>query len=167
MQISARGDYAVRALCFLAAAADGAELCKADDVAAGQQIPRAFLDQVLRDLRRAGLVRSRRGPAGGHALARPAGMITVVDAVRAVEGPLALVHGERPEDLPYAGAAASLQDVWVALRAAVRDVLENTTVADLVAGSLPPQVTERNSSARAWEPAPPRPARAPIRPPPG
>lgn len=166
MQISARGDYAVRALCFLAAA-DGAGLCKADEVAAGQQIPRAFLDQVLRDLRRAGLVRSRRGPAGGHALARPAAGISVADAVRAVEGPLALVHGIRPEDLPYAGAAASLQDVWVALRAAVRDVLENTSVADLVAGSLPPQVTGRNDDAKAWESASRRPARVPVGQPPG
>lgn len=156
MQISARGDYAVRALCVLAVAPRG-EVTKAEDIATAQQIPRAFLDQVLLDLRRAGLVRSQRGPHGGHALTRSPGLVSVADAVRAMEGPLALVHGQRPEDTQYVGPAAQLQDVWVALRAAVRDVLEQTTIEHIVTRALPGQVTDRSGDARAWEPAARRP----------
>lgn len=156
MHISAKTDYALRALCELAAAAQAEpgptapSAVKADDIAAAQHVPRSFLDGILRDLRQAGLVESRRGPVGGHRLARPAYAITVADVVRAIEGPLALVHGARPEDAAYEGPAAALQDVWVALRAAVRGVLERTTLEQVVRGDLPPEVTALNDDARSW-----------------
>ncbi len=148
VQISAKTDYALRALCHLAVSGEGP--VKADDIAAAQDVPRSFLDGILIDLRRAGLVVSRRGPVGGHRLARPAFSITVADVVRAMEGPLALVHGSRPEELAYAGPAARLQDVWVALRAAVRGVLESTTVEQVVEGRLPEGVQALNDDARSW-----------------
>ena len=109
MQISARADYALRALCVLAAATPDTAV-KAAVIAESQAIPRTFLDQILGDLRRGGMVDSRRGPDGGHKLARPSYAITVADVVRAVDGPLALVHGERPESLLYAGPALN---TWV------------------------------------------------------
>ncbi len=148
MQIAAKTDYALRALCYLATVAEGP--AKADDIAAAQGIPRSFLDGILIDLRRGGLVDSRRGPVGGHRLARPAYAITIADVVRVMEGPLALVHGHRPEALTYADAAASLQDVWVALRAALRGVLENTTVEHVVTSALPACVTTLSSDERSW-----------------
>ena len=152
MQIGAKTDYALRALCYLAAAAesDGGPPAKADDIAAAQGIPRSFLDGILLDLRRGGLVESRRGPVGGHRLARPAFSITIADVVRVMEGPLALVHGSRPEEMTYTDAAASLQDVWVALRAAVRGVLENTTLEQVVTRRLPPCVTTLSADERSW-----------------
>ncbi len=160
MQISAKSDYALRALCHLAVQ-EGDSAVKADDIAAAQGIPRSFLDGILLDLRRAGMVTSRRGPVGGHRLARPPFSITVADVVRAMEGPLALVHGQRPEELGYDGPAACLQDVWVALRAAVRGVLENTTLEQVVSGGLPDAVTALNTDARSWVSVwPPRPPRA-------
>lgn len=149
MQIAAKTDYALRALCHLAAV-EGEAAVKADDIAAAHGIPRSFLDGILLDLRRGGLVESRRGPVGGHRLARPAYAITIADVVRVMEGPLALVHGNRPEVLTYSGAAACLQDVWVALRAAVREVLEATTIEQVVTSTLPPAVTELNGDARSW-----------------
>ena len=157
MQISAKADYALRAMCLLAVQ-EGDGAVKADEIAAAQGIPRSFLDGILLDLRRAGLVSSRRGPVGGHRLARPADGITVADVVRAMEGPLALVHGIRPEELAYDGSAACLQDVWVALRAAVRSVLERTTLQQVVDGDLPDDVAVLNRDARAW--ASVRPGRA-------
>lgn len=149
MQISARSDYALRALCMLAAAEDGA-VVKAADVAEAQGMPRMFLDQILTDLRRGGIVESRRGPDGGHRLARPSYAITVADVVRTVDGPLALVRGERPESLLYAGPAEHLRDVWVAVRAALRQVLERTTLEQIVEGRLPPQVTALSDDPRSW-----------------
>jgi Rrf2 family protein len=149
VQISAKSDYALRALCVLATAQEQGPM-KAQDIAEAQQIPRTFLDQILLDLRRAGMLESRRGPDGGHRLARPSHAITVADVVRAIEGPLALVNGHRPEELAYDGAAERLQDVWVAVRAAVRDVLERTTVEQIVRGELPPTVTELARDARSW-----------------
>jgi Rrf2 family protein len=149
VQISAKTDYALRAVCLLAQTPTGQSV-KADDIAADQDIPRAFLDGILLDLRRAGLVSSRRGPVGGHRLARPPGSISVADVVRAMEGPLALVHGSRPEDLGYTGAAARLQDVWVALRAAVRDVLETTTLDQVLSGELPEAVRALSAREGAW-----------------
>ncbi len=149
MQISAKTDYALRAMCLLAVQEPGSAV-KADDIAAAQGIPRAFLDGILLDLRRAGLVSSRRGPVGGHRLALPADGIAIADVVRAIEGPLALVHGERPEELAYEGSAACLQDVWVALRAAVRGVLESTTLQQVVDGELPDEVASLNGDARSW-----------------
>lgn len=149
MQIAAKTDYALRALCHLAVV-EGEAAVKADDIAAAHEIPRSFLDGILLDLRRGGLVESRRGPIGGHRLARPAYAITIADVVRVMEGPLALVHGNRPEELTYSGAAACLQDVWVALRAAVREVLEATTIEQVATSTLPPAVTELNGDARSW-----------------
>ena len=149
MQISAKTDYALRALCVLASAEDGAAV-KAADIATAQEIPQAFLEGILVDLRRAGLIESRRGPDGGHRLARPSYAITLADVVRVIDGPLALVHGHRPERLTYAAPAARLQDVWVAVRAALRAVLETTTLEQVVEGRLPPQVLALCDSTRSW-----------------
>ena len=149
MQISAKTDYALRALCLLAATAGDGPV-KADRIAAEQGIPRTFLDQILRDLRCHGLVESRRGPDGGHRLARPPSPITAADVVRAIDGPLALVHGHRPEELAYDGPAARMQDVWVAVRAALRAVLERTTIEQIVDGRLPVAVTDLAGDPRSW-----------------
>lgn len=149
MQISARADYALRALCVLAAAEEDV-VVKAAQIAEAQAIPRTFLDQILTDLRRAGMVDSRRGPDGGHKLARPPYSITVADVVRVVDGPLALVHGGRPEAMLYAGPAEHLRDVWVAVRAALRQVLERTSLEQIVEGRLPPQVTSLSEDPRSW-----------------
>ncbi|MGH3670469.1 MAG: RrF2 family transcriptional regulator, partial [Pseudonocardiaceae bacterium] len=116
MQISARADYALRALCVLATAPDQCSV-KADEIASAQGIPRTFLDGILIELRRAGLIESRRGPEGGHRLARPAYAISLADVIRVTDGPLALVRGQRPESHAYDGPARHLQDVWVAVRA--------------------------------------------------
>ena len=149
MQISAKSDYALRALCVLATAPDGAAV-KADDIARAQQIPRTFLDAILLELRRADIVDSRRGPDGGHRLARPSYAITVADVVRVMDGPLALVHGHRPESLTYAEPASRLQDVWVAVRAGLRAVLERTTIEQIVTGKLPEAVTSLATDTRSW-----------------
>lgn len=149
VHISARTDYALRALCVLATAPDGLAV-KADEIAGAQDIPRKFLDAILLDLRHAGLVESRRGSAGGHRLARPAYSITIADVARVLEGPLALVQGSRPEALNYDGPAARLQDVWIAARAATRSVLEGTTVAQVVSGDLPAAVTTWSADSRSW-----------------
>ena len=152
MQISARADYALRALCVLAAGYHEGKgpAMKAADIAEAQDIPRTFLDSILLDLRRAGVLESRRGPDGGHRLARPPYAVTVADVVRVMDGPLALVHGHRPEALVYDGPAARLQDVWVAVRAGLRDILERTTIEQVVAGRLPPVITALNGDARSW-----------------
>ncbi len=149
MQISARADYALRALCVLATAEEGI-VVKAAQIAEAQAIPRTFLDQILTDLRRAGIVDSRRGPDGGHRLARPPYAITVADVVRVVDGPLALVHGGRPEAMLYTGPAEHLRDVWVAVRAALRQVLERTSLEQIVEDRLPPQVTSLSEDPRSW-----------------
>jgi len=149
VQISARADYALRALCVLATAEQDV-VVKAAQIAAAQAIPRTFLDQILTDLRRAGMVESRRGPDGGHKLARPPYAITVADVVRVVDGPLALVHGGRPEAMLYIGPAEHLRDVWVAVRAALRQVLERTSLEQIVEGRLPPQVTSLSEDPRSW-----------------
>jgi Rrf2 family protein len=132
VRVSAKVDYALRAMLELAAA-DG--LVKSERVAAAQGIPQKFLENILLDLRHAGLVSSQRGAEGGHALARPAAEISVADVIRAVEGPLATVRGARPEDVAYRGVAAPLRDTWVELRSAMRGVLEGTSLAELVARS--------------------------------
>lgn len=137
MQVSAKGDYAVRALVELAAA-DGP--LKGEQLAGRQGIPPKFLESILTELRHSGLLGSRRGADGGYWLARPAADITVAEVIRATDGPLASVRGQRPEVVEYQGAAAALADVWVALRASLRDVLEAVTLADLAAGTLPAPV---------------------------
>ena len=148
MRISARADYAVRAAVELAAAGDGPT--KGDALARAQDIPLKFLENILGDLRHAGIVRSQRGADGGYWLARPAAEITVADVIRAVEGPLASVRGGRPEDVEYAGAAAPLAQVWIAVRASLRAVVERVTLADVAAGRLPPRIVELAEDPEAW-----------------
>jgi Rrf2 family protein len=139
VRVSARADYAVRAAAELATAAPGAVLT-GEEIARRQGIPYRFLVQILRELAHAGLVESRRGPEGGFLLARPPGEVTVADVIRAVDGPLAAVQGRAPEAVRYAGAAAALDEVWIASRAALRAVLERVSLADLAAGELPDDV---------------------------
>lgn len=152
MRISAKADYAVRAAAELAAAEPQGRPIKGEHLAAVQHIPQKFLENILADLRHGGLVRTRRGAEGGYALTRPATEISVADVLRAVEGPLAAVQGIRPESLRYDGAAARLPEVWVALRANLRAVLERVTLADLAAGDLPEGVSALTSVADAWQP---------------
>ncbi|HEY8408760.1 MAG TPA: Rrf2 family transcriptional regulator [Gaiellaceae bacterium] len=147
MRTTAKADYAVRAAVELAAVGG---LVNAEQIAQAQGIPLNFLENILRDLRRAGIVESRRGQAGGYALARPAEQISVADVIRAVEGPLANVRGQAPETLAYPGAAEKLRDVWVALRANIRAVLEGVTLADVARGELPARVEELTRDADAW-----------------
>ena len=129
MRVSAKVDYALRATLELAAAGD---LVKGEQLATAQGIPQKFLESILIDLRHAELVASRRGADGGYALARPAAEISIADVIRAVEGPIATVRGARPEDIEYVGAAAGLQPLWLDLRTAMRGVLEETSLADVV-----------------------------------
>lgn len=148
MHITAKADYAVRTLLELAASADAPG--KAEALAAAQNIPHKFLESVLSDLRRADLLRSRRGPDGGYWLARPAAEISVADVIRAVEGPLASVRGQRPEDVDYLGPAKPLQLVWLAVRANMRAVLEGVSLADIVADDIPPFIAELTADPAAW-----------------
>jgi len=148
MRLTARGDYAVRAAVELAAA-NGAPR-KASELAAAQDIPPRFLENILLALRRAGLVQSRRGTAGGFRLSRPAEEITIANVVRAVEGPIANVQGVSPDQVAYSGSAAALRDVWVAARASLRAVLEQVTLADVVNGTLPEEVRRLVADPEAW-----------------
>ena len=135
MRVSAKTDYAVRALLELAVANDGP--VKGERLAQAQAIPLKFLENILTDLRHAGIVRAQRGAEGGYWLARAADEVTLGEVIRAVDGPLASVRGEAPEDLAYNGAAENLRTVWVALRASMRSVVDEVTLADVVAGKLP------------------------------
>jgi Rrf2 family protein len=148
VRISAKADYAVRAAAELASAGD--DLLKGEAIAAAQGIPQNFLENILADLRHAGLVKSQRGADGGYRLARPAAEVSVADVIRAVEGPLAAVRGEAPEDVSYTGAAAPLQDVWIAVRANLRAVVEGVSLADLAAGHVPGEIARlaENPDAR-------------------
>ncbi len=148
MRVSARADYAIRALLELAAAGD--EPVRADAIAQAQAIPSKFLENLLVDLRRTRLVVSQRGRTGGYRLARRASKITLADVIRAIDGPLAGVRDEAPEDVSYPGPAASLREVWVALRASMRAVLEATTLADVVGGKLPKDVRRMLKDPEAW-----------------
>jgi Rrf2 family protein len=139
VRISAKADYAVRAALELALAGD--EALSADAVARRQDIPVQFLQKIFHEMRRARLVTTQRGRDGGHRLARPAAEITVADILRAMEGPLADVRGEAPEDIAYRGAAEPLQEVWIALRTNIRSVLEGVTLADLADQRLPKRIT--------------------------
>ncbi|WP_353942400.1 Rrf2 family transcriptional regulator [Streptomyces sp. HUAS MG91] len=149
MRISARADYAVRASLELAVRG-GAEPVKAESIAAAQDIPHKFLEGILSDLRRGGIVLSRRGGNGGYLLARAADTITVADVVRAVEGPIVSVRGERPSALAYTGAAEPLLPLWVALRANVRKILEGVTLDDLAHDRLPEPVRQLADDPAAW-----------------
>jgi Rrf2 family protein len=150
VKVSAKADYAVRAAVELAAAQERGTPVKAEAIADAQGIPVRFLENILGELRHSGLVVSQRGTDGGHRLARPAAEITVADVMRAVEGPLAAVRGERPERVAYQGAAAPLQVVWIAVRMSLRRVVERVTLADLAAGEIPPSVADLAEDPEAW-----------------
>ena len=149
MRISAKADYAVRAAIFLASASTSSPL-KAEAIARSQEIPLKFLLNILSDLKRGRIVTSHRGSQGGFQLARSASEISVADVIRAVEGPLASVHEILPENVSYPPPSESLQQVWIAVRASLRSVLEAVTIADLASGSLPKSVVALNSSPEAW-----------------
>ena len=150
MRVSAKADYAVRAMVTLAA--DGADKApvKGDRIAEAQEIPLRFLENILGELRHAGLVQSRRGMDGGYWLAKPPDDVTLAEIIRAVEGPLASVRGEPPNELSFTGAAKPLREVWIALRANIRDILESVTLADVVAGDLPEPVREIAARPDVW-----------------
>jgi Rrf2 family protein len=150
VEISAKTDYAVRALLCLAVHAP--DLVKIDVVVAEQRLPRKFVESILGELRRAGLVRSQRGSEGGYALARPASQITLGAVLRVVDGPLAEVRGLRPHETTYEGAARHLPEVWVAVRASLRTVLDETTLADVLTGELPGHVRRLVAAPDAWLP---------------
>src|SRR5437588_3037787 len=150
MRISAKADYAVRAAAELAAAGDQDRPVKAERIATAQGIPLNFLENILGELRHAGIVRSHRGAEGGFRLAKPPREVTVADVIRAVEGPLASVRGGPPEEAAYGGAAAALPRVWIAVRANLRKVVEHVTVADIAAGSLPKGIDKLAEDPDAW-----------------
>jgi Rrf2 family protein len=153
MRVTAKADYAVRAAVELAAAAVTDEgPVKGDRIAKAQKIPLRFLENILGELRHAGIVQSQRGAEGGYWLARSADDITLAEIIRSVEGPLASVRGERPEDLDYHGESVALREVWVALRANIRTVLESTTLLDVVERRLPGPVEDILNKPEVWEP---------------
>ncbi len=150
MHVTAKADYAVRAVVELA---DSGQVSprQVDEVAQAQSIPVSFLENILTQLRSSGIVRSQRGPEGGYWLARPPDEVNLAQIIRAVEGPLVGVRGQRPEEVEYAGSAESLQQVWIALRANLRKVLEHVTVADVAAGRLPKDVLALTRQEQAWQ----------------
>jgi Rrf2 family protein len=148
MRISAKVDYAMRAAVELAAA--GGDPIKGETIADAQDIPLKFLENILGELKHTGIVASRRGAQGGYWLAKDAEEVSLADIVRAVEGPLASVRGQGPESLTYKGEAEPLQKVWIALRANIRAVMEDTSLADVVGGKLPSEVRELSEPAEAW-----------------
>ncbi|WP_428964576.1 RrF2 family transcriptional regulator [Micromonospora fluostatini] len=155
MRLSARVDYALRAAAELAAVADGAGAGRArpvtaEQIARAQEIPPKFLESILLQLRRGGIVHAQRGPEGGYWLARPAGEISLAEVIRVIDGPLAHVRGQRPEQLGYQGAARALQEVWIALRANERQILELVSIADVATGKLPERVSELVADPNAW-----------------
>jgi Rrf2 family protein len=150
VRVSAKADYAIRAAVELAAAGDGP--VKGERIAQAQQIPANFLENILVELRNAGIVASRRGADGGYWLAAPPGDVSIADVIRAVDGPLANVRGVRSEQVDYDGTAATLREVWIAVRASLRDVLERVTLADVARGELPEHVRALAADPDAWAP---------------
>ncbi len=150
MRVSAKADYAVRAMVELAGSAEEAPM-KGELVASSQGIPVRFLENILAELRHAGLVHSRRGADGGYWLARPADEIALADIIRAVDGPLATVRGEPADELEYADGLAALQQVWIALRANIREILEAVTLADVAGGELPERILGIASQPGVWQ----------------
>jgi len=149
MHVTAKVDYAVRAVVELAAASEGP--VKGDAIATAQGIPLRFLENILAELRNAGIVRSQRGAEGGYWLARPAAEVTLAEVIRTVEGPIASIRSARPDEVSFPGAAAPLQEVWIALRANIRAVLEKVTLADVVAGELPDEVLALTEQPEVWQ----------------
>ncbi len=150
MHVTAKADYAVRAVVELASGSQDSPR-KVDEVAQAQGIPVSFLENILTQLRSAGLVRSQRGPEGGYWLAKPPEEVNLAQVIRAVEGPLVGVRGLRPEEISYTGSAESLQQVWLALRANLRKVLEHVTLADVASGKLPKDILALTTQEEAWE----------------
>jgi Rrf2 family protein len=148
MRVTAKVDYAVRATAELAAADEGP--VKGEKLAESQDIPLQFLEHILLELKHAGIVRARRGAKGGYWLARPPDDVTVAEVVRAVEGPIANVQSAPPESIEYRGNAEHLREVWIAVRANLRAVLEQVTLADIVSGEMPPVVEHLAGSPDAW-----------------
>lgn len=151
MRVSAKSDYALRALIELAVRPDGAPV-SAEELGRLQDIPHGFLQAILADLRRAEIVLSQRGQSGGWRLARAPGSVTVADVIRAVDGPLVSVHGERPEAVSYNESARALQHVWIAARRSLREVCEQVTIQSLAEGRLPQAVEALTRSEDAWQP---------------
>ncbi|MCX5072228.1 RrF2 family transcriptional regulator [Streptomyces sp. NPDC060334] len=149
MRISARADYAVRAALQLAGSQDDGPL-KAEAIAEAQDIPHKFLEGILNDMRRGGLVLSRRGGNGGYRLAKPAESISIADVIRVVDGPLVSVRGVRPPDLSYTGPAEALLPLWIALRANVREILDGVSLADVASSQLPADVSALARTPEAW-----------------
>jgi Rrf2 family protein len=149
VRISAKADYAVRAALELASSPDRKPI-KGETLAEAQQIPLQFLEHILLELKHARLIQARRGAKGGYWLARDPEQITIADVIRAVEGPLANIHENAPEELHYGGSAERLRDVWVAVRAALRSVLENVTLAEVSRGEMPWRVEAILNDPEAW-----------------
>jgi Rrf2 family protein len=147
MRLSARVDYALRAMSELAAAGAPRTVEQLSEV---QRIPNKYLESILGELRRTGLLRSQRGPEGGYRLARPADTISIADVIRALDGELANVRGSRPENLAYVGSATALQEVWIALRASERAILEGVTLAHVVTCEMPKPVAALVANPSAW-----------------
>jgi len=150
VHVTAKADYALRAVVELAGSSQASPR-KVDEIAKAQAIPVSFLENILTQLRSAGIVRSQRGPEGGYWLARPPDDVNLAQIIRAVEGPLVGVRGQRPEEVAYTGTAESLQQVWIALRANLRKVLEHVTVEDVASGKLPREVVALTREEQAWQ----------------
>jgi Rrf2 family protein len=151
MRVSAKSDYALRALIEIAGRTEEGPV-SAEEIGRLQEIPHGFLQAILADLRRASVVVSQRGQSGGWRLARPAAEVTVADVIRAVDGPLVSVYGLRPESVTYNDTAQVLQLVWIAARSSLRDVFESVSIQDLVDGKLPRAVAARTRDEDAWLP---------------
>jgi Rrf2 family protein len=149
VRVSAKVDYALRAAVELAALEDEWPV-KGERLASGQGIPLRFMENILGELRQSGIVASKRGAEGGYMLARPPGDIALADVIRAVDGPLANIGGLRPDQLNYEGTAVPMREIWIAVRAALRSVLETTTLANVAGGELPPEITEATANPDAW-----------------
>lgn len=150
MRVSAKVDYALRAAVELAAREGDERLTTSEDISERQGIPHAFLTNILQSLRQSGIVTSKRGPVGGHKLSKPASEIVIADVIRAIDGPLAGVSGLHPEELEFGGTAQPLQDVWIAVRANLREILEHVTLADVANDDLPSIVGKRAANEDAW-----------------
>ena len=151
MRVSAKSDYALRALIAIASRTDGRAVT-AEELGRLQEIPHGFLQAILADLRRAGVVTSQRGQSGGWRMAKAPDTVSVADVIRAIDGPLVSVYGKRPESVSYLESAEVLQHVWIAARRALRDVFEEVSIQQLADGKLPKAVTSRTADEDAWQP---------------